>query len=128
MITRPSLIYKSEEMNLDLVEQAIQNIIKRGFGAAGPAVTASDLNWKYLGREYAQLEGKSDLARFAEVKAYKYVDGEPLLCPAVMEIVNKYFNTYRTRHNLYYAPKSTPAKQVYRWLNDDFIGTMENPA
>lgn len=128
MITRPSLIYKSEEMNLDLVEQAIQNIIKRGFGAAGPAITLSDLNWKYLGREYAQLEGKSDLARFAEVKAYKYVDGEPQLCPAVMEIINKYFNTYRTRHNLYYAPKSTPAKQVYRWLNDDFIGTMENPA
>lgn len=128
MITRPSLIYKSEEMNLDLVEQAIQNIIKRGFGADGPAITASDLNWKYLGREYAQLEGKSDLARFAEVKAYKYVDGEPQLCPAVMEIINKYFNTYRTRHNLYYAPKSTPAKQVYRWLNDDFIGTMENPA
>ena len=128
MITRSSLIYKSEEMNLDLVEQAIQNIIKRGFGAAGLAITLSDLNWKYLGREYAQLEGKSDLARFAEVKAYKYVDGEPQLCPAVMEIINKHFNTYRTRHNLYYAPKSTPAKQVYRWLNDDFIGTMENPA
>lgn len=128
MIMRPSLIYKSEEMNLDLVEQAIQNIIKRGFGAAGPAITLSDLNWKYLGREYAQLEGKSVLARFAEVKAYKYVDGEPQLCPAVMEIINKYFNTYRTRHNLYYAPKSTPAKQVYHWLNDDFIGTMENPA
>ena len=128
MITRSSLIYKSEEMNLDLVEQAIQNIIKRGFGAAGLAITLSDLNWKYLGREYAQLEGKSDLARFAEVKAYKYVDGEPQLCPAVMEIINKYFNTYRTRHNLYYAPKSTPAKQVYHWLNDDFIGTMENPA
>ena len=127
MITRSSLIYKSEEMNLDLVEQAIQNIIKRGFGAAGLAITLSDLNWKYLGREYAQLEGKSDLARFAEVKAYKYVDGEPQLCPAVMEIINKYFNTYRTRHNLYYASKSTPAKQVYRWLNDDFIGTMENP-
>lgn len=128
MITRPSLIYKSEEMNLDLVEQAIQNIIKRGFGAAGPAITLSDLNWKYLGREYAILNGQDNLARFAEVKAYKYVDGEPQLCPAVMEIVNKYFNTYRTRHNLYYAPKSTPAKRVYRWLNDDFIGTMENPA
>lgn len=128
MITRPSLIYKSEEMNLGLVEQAIQNIIKRGFGAAGPAITASDLNCKYLGREYAQLEGKSDLARFAEVKAYKYVDGEPQLCPAVMEIINKYFNTYRTRHNLYYAPKSTPAKRVLSWLNDNFIGTMENPA
>ena len=127
MITRSSLIYKSEEMNLDLVEQAIQNIIKRGFGAAGPAITASDLNWKYLGREYAQLEGKSDLARFAEVKAYKYVDGEPQLCPAVMEIINKYFNTYRTRHNLYYAPKSTPASRVIRWLSDDFVGTMENP-
>ena len=127
MITRPSLIYKSEEMNLDLVEQAIQNIIKRGFGAAGPAITASDLNWKYLGREYAQLEGKSDLARFAEVKAYKYLDGEPQLCPAVMEIINKYFNTYRTRHNLYYAPKSTPASRVIRWLSDDFVGTMENP-
>lgn len=115
-------------MNLDLVEQAIQNIIKRGFGAAGPAVTASDLNCKYLGREYAILNGQDDLAKFAEVKAYKYVNGVPILCPAVMEIINNYFNTYRTRHNLYYAPKSTPANRVYRWLKDDFIGTMENPA
>ena len=81
MIIRPSLIYKSEEMNLDLVEQAIQNIIKRGFGAAGPAITASDLNSKYLSREYAQLEGNSDLAKFAEIKAYKFVDGIPVLCP-----------------------------------------------
>ena len=128
MIIRPFLIYKSEEMNLDLVEQAIQNIIKRGFGAAGPAVTASDLNCKYLGREYAILNGQDDLAKFAEVKAYKYVNGVPILCPAVMEIINKYFNTYRTRHNLYYAPKSTPANRVYSWLKDDFIGTMENPA
>ena len=127
MIIRPTLIYKSEEMNLDLVEQAIQNIINRGFGAAGPAVTAADLNGKYLGREYAQLDGKSDLAKFAEVKDYKYVDGVPVLCPAVMEIINKYFNTYRTRHNLYYAPKSTPASRVIKWLNDDFVGTMENP-
>ena len=127
MIIRPTLIYKSEEMNLDLVEQAIQNIINRGFGAAGPAITAADLNGKYLGREYAQLDGKSDLAKFAEVKDYKYVDGVPVLCPAVMEIINKYFNTYRTRHNLYYAPKSTPTSRVISWLSDDFIGTMENP-
>ena len=127
MIIRPTLIYKSEEMNLDLVEQAIQNIINRGFGAAGPAITAADLNGKYLGREYAQLDGKSDLAKFAEVKDYKYVDGVPVLCPAVMEIINKYFNTYRTRHNLYYAPKSTPTSRVTSWLSDDFIGTMQNP-
>ena len=127
MITGPSLIYKSEEMNLDLVEQAIQDIIKRGFGAAGPAVTAADLYSKYLGREYAILNGQEDLAKFAEVKAYKYVNGIPQLCPAVMDIINKYFNTYRTRHNLYYAPKTTPAKRVRNWLNDDFIGTMENP-
>lgn len=128
MITGPSLIYKSEEMNLDLVEQVIQDIIKRGFGAAGPAVTAADLYSKYLGREYAQLDGKSDLARFVEVKAYEYVNGIPVLYPAVMEIINKYFNSYRTRHNLYYAPKSTSAKRVRNWLNDDFIGTTENPA
>ena len=127
MIIRPTLIYKSEEMNLDLVEQAIQNIINRGFGAAGPAITAADLNGKYLGREYAQLDGKSDLAKFAEVKDYKYVDGVPVLCPAVMDIINKYFNAYRTRHNLYYAPKSTPTSRVISWLSDDFIGTMENP-
>ena len=128
MITGSSLIYKSEEMNLDLVEQVIQDIIKRGFGAAGPAVTAADLYGKYLGREYAILNGQEDLAKFAEVKAYKYVNGIPQLCPAVMDIINKYFNTYRTRHNLYYAPKTTPAKRVRNWLNDDFIGTMENPA
>ena len=127
MITRPRLQYRSEEMDIQLVETAIQNIIKRGFGAAGPAITASDFGWKYLGREYAELEGKSDMARFAEVRAYKYVNGEPEYAPAVMELVNKYFNIIRTRHYIYYAPKSTPLKRVYRWLNDDFIGTMENP-
>lgn len=126
MITNPSLIYKSEDMDIDLVEQAIKNIIKKGFGCT-PAITASDLNWKYLGKEYAILNGQDDLARFAEVKPYKFVDGEPILCPAVMELINKYFNTFRTSHNLYYAPKSTPAARVIRWLSDDFVGTMENP-
>lgn len=51
-----------------------------------------------------------------------------MLAPAVMHIINKYFNQYDTDRGLYYAPKSVPAKQVYRWLYDDLIGTMENPA
>ena len=121
--------YNSEEMDLDLVEQAIQNIADRGFGAAGPAVTPFTLI-RYIAREYAELEGKSDIANYVNIKAYKYVDGEPTLCPAVMKIINTYFNLYRTRdtHDYYYAPKSTPAKQVQNWLEDEFIGTMENPA
>ena len=122
----PSILYKSEEMDLTLVEQAIKNIIKKGFGCT-PAITASSLNWNYLGKEYAILNGQEDLARDAEVEAYKYVDDEPILCPAVMEIINKYFNTFHTSHNLYYAPKSIPVSRVHKWLNDDFIGTMENP-
>ena len=32
----PSLSYKSDEMNLDLVEQAIKNIIHRGFATTVP--------------------------------------------------------------------------------------------
>ena len=52
----PSLMYKSEEMDLSLVEKAIKNIIKRGFDCT-PAITAFELNWKYLGKEYAILNG-----------------------------------------------------------------------
>ena len=74
----PSILYKSEEMDLSLVEKAIKNIIKKGFGCK-PAITASDLNWNYLGKEYAILNGQENLARDAEIKAYKYVDGEPIL-------------------------------------------------
>ena len=122
----PSVLYKSEEMNIALVEQAIKNIIKKGFGCT-PAITASSLNWNYLGKEYAILNRQEDIARYAEVEAYKYVNDEPILCPVVMEIINKYFNSFHTSHNLYYAPKSTPASQVRKWLNDDFVGTMENP-
>ena len=122
----PSILYKSEEMDLALVEQAIKNIIKKGFGCT-PAITASSLNLNYLGKEYAMLNGQEDIARYAKVEPYKFVDGEPILYPAVMEIINKYFNTYRTSDNLYYAPKSTPASRVIKWLSDDFIGTMENP-
>ena len=123
------ILYRSEEMNLDLVEQAAQNIANRGFGAAGPAVTPFTL-FKYIAREYAELEGKSDIANYVKIKAYKYVGNEPTLCPEVMEIINTYFNMYRTRdsHYYYFAPKSVPAKQVQNWLEDDFIGTMENPA
>ena len=122
-------IYKSEEMNLDLIEQAIQNIANRGFGAAGPAVTPFTL-FKYIVREYAELEGKSDIAKYVKIKAYKYIDGEPILCPAVMKIINAYFNMYCTRdyHYYYFAPKSIPIKQIQDWLEDEFIGTMENPA
>ena len=104
----PSILYKSEDMDLSLVEKAIKNIIKKGFGCT-PAITAFELNWKYLGKEYAVLNGQAELARYAEVEAYKYVNDEPVLCPAVMEIINKYFNIYYTSHNLYYAPKSIPA-------------------
>lgn len=122
--------YNSEEMNLDLVEQAVQNIASRGFGAAGPAVTPFTL-FKYIAKQYAELEGKSDIANYVKIKVYKYVGNEPTLCPEVMEIINTYFNMYRIRdgHYLYYyfAPKSVPAKQVQNWLEDEFIGTMENP-
>ena len=122
------ILYRSEEMDLTLVEQAIKNIIDRGSGAAGPAITANTLNL-YLGKEYAYLEGnKPYIADYARVKAYKYVKEEPILALAVMHIINKYFNQYDTDRGLYYAPKSVPAKQVYRWLYDDLIGTMENPA
>ena len=126
--TIESFTYKSEEMNLDLVEQAAQNIVNRGFGAAGPAVTPFTL-FKYIARKYAKLEGKLDIVNYVKIKAYKYVDGEPTLCPEVMKIINTYFNMYRTRdyHYYYFAPKSTPAKQVQNWLKDEFIGTMENP-
>ena len=116
-------------MNLDLIEQAIQNIANKGFGAAGLAVTPFTL-FKYIASEYAELEGKSDIARYVKIKAYKYVDGEPTLCPEVMKIINTYFNMYRTRdyHYYYFTPKSIPVKQVQNWLEDEFIGTMENPA
>ena len=121
--------YKSEEMNLDLVEQAIQNIADKGFGAAGLAVTPFTL-FKYIAKKYAELEGKLDIANYVKIKAYEYVDGEPILCPEVMEIINTYFNMYCTRdyHYYYFAPKSIPIKQVQDWLEDEFIGTMENPA
>ena len=121
-----SILYKSEEIDLALVEQAIKNIIKKGFGCT-PAITAFELHWKYLGKEYALLNGQAEFARYAEVEAYKYVNDEPILCPAVMEIINKYFNTFHISHNLYYTPKSIPTSRVIKWLNDDFIGTMENP-
>ena len=52
-------------MDLSLVEQAIKNIIDRGFGAAGPAVTPFTL-FKYIAREYAELEGKSDIANYVK--------------------------------------------------------------
>ena len=120
--------YNSEEMDLDLVKQAVQNIASRGFGAVGLAVTPFTL-FKYIAKEYAELEGKSDNVRYVNIKVYKYVDGEPTLCPEVMKIINTYFNMYCTRdyHYYYYAPKSIPVKQVQNWLEDDFIGTIENP-
>ena len=121
--------YKSEEMNLDLVEQAVQNIANRGFGAAGLAVTSFTL-FKYIAKEYAELEGNLDIANYVKIKVYKYIDGEPTLCPEVMKIINTYFNMYCTKdyHYYYFAPKSIPIKQVQNWLEDEFIGTMENPA
>ena len=109
--TIESFTYKSEEMNLDLVEQAVQNIANRGFDAAGPVVTPFTL-FKYIAREYAELEGKSDIANYVKIKAYKYVGNEPTLCPEVMKIINTYFNMYRTRnyYDYYFALKSTPVK------------------
>lgn len=127
--TIASFTYKSEEMNLDLIEQAIQNIANRGFGAAGLAVTPFTL-FKYIVKEYAELEGKSDISRYVKIKVYEYIDGEPTLCPEVMKIINTYFNMYCTKdyHYYYFALKSILVKQVQNWLEDEFIETMENSA
>lgn len=129
----PSLSYKSDEMNLDLVEQAIKNIIHRGFAPTVPAVTVYDFKW-YFGREYARLEGKSnDLVQVAMVEIYEYdKNDEPVFCPAVMKLINTYFNTYRikihrTRDYIYYAPKFTPIERIKDWLKGTGLGTIVNP-
>lgn len=61
-----------------MVEQAVQNIANRVFGAAGLAVIPFTL-FKYIAKEYAELEGKSDIVDYVRVKAYKYVKEEPVL-------------------------------------------------
>ena len=129
----PSLSYKSDEMNLDLVEQAIKNIIHRGFAPTVLAVTLYDFKW-YLGREYARLEGKSDdLMNVANVEIYEYdKNNNPVFCPAVMKLINTYFSKYRikihrTREYLYYAPKNTPIERIKDWLRGIGLGTIVNP-
>ena len=130
----PSLSYKSDEMNLDLVEQAIKNIIHRGFAPTVLAVTVYDFKW-YLGREYARLEGKSDdLMQVAMVEIYEYdKNNNPVFCPAVMKLINTYFSKYRIKiHNkidyLYYAPKNTPIERIKDWLKGIGLGTIVNPS
>ena len=113
----PSLSYKSDEMNLYLVEQAIKNIIHRGFAPTVLAVTLYDFKW-YLGREYARLECKSDdLMNAAMVEIYEYdKNDEPVFCPAVMKIINAYFSKYCTRDYTYYAPKNIPIERIKDWF------------
>ena len=126
------ILYRSEEMDLDLVEQAIKNIIHRGFAPTVPAVTVYDFKW-YLGREYARLEGKSeDLMHVAMVEIYEYdKNNNPVFCPAVMKLINTYFSTYRikihrTINYLYYAPKNTPIERIKDWLKGTGIGILVN--
>lgn len=123
----PSLSYKSDEMNLYLVEQAIKNIIHRGFAPTVLAVTLYDFKW-YLGREYARLEGKSDdLMNATKVEIYEYdKNDEPVFCPAVMKIINAYFSKYRTRDYTYYAPKNTPIERIKDWFKITGLGTIVN--
>lgn len=112
------------------LENIIKEIAKQGFGAAGPAMTSSNL-YRWIAEKWAKHENNPSphLARLKctyEKRNHMSVYSVPH-CNPVDKILYKYFNSYGHGDEDYWYKKSTPLKQVLKWLGDDMRGTMENP-
>ena len=112
--------YNVDEIPTDAMEEIIKEIEKRGFGAAGPAIT-SDNMYRWIAREWAGRNGE----RWSRLAYLRYTAKSR---NTVDEILHKYFNMHSDGGEDYWYKKSTPLKSVLKWLGDDFVGTMENPA
>ncbi len=125
-----STYYDAAEIPAGTLEEIIKGIHKRGFGAAGPAITSSAM-YHWIAEEYARQIGAkwphlSYLKCTYEHHDRRSVYGVPH-CDVVDKILYKYFNTYAHGDEDYWYKKSTTLKSVLRWLGDDMRGTMENP-
>lgn len=122
--------YNADEIPAEVLEEIIKEIHKRGFGAAGPAITSSDM-YCWIAREWARRIGAkwphlAHLKCTFEHRNSASVYGVPH-CNTVDKILYKYFNSYGTSDEDYWYKKSTSLKSVIRWMHDAMRGTMENP-
>ena len=112
--------YNVDDIPANVMEEIIKEIEKRGFGAAGPAITSYYM-YRWIAREWASRNGES-------TSGLLYLKYTPKSRNAMDKILRKYFNVYSDGDKDYWYKKSTPLKSVLKWLGDDFVGTMENPA
>ena len=112
--------YNVDDIPANVMEEIIKEIEKRGFGAAGPAITSYYM-YRWIAREWASRNGES-------LSGLLYLKYTPKSRDAMDKILRKYFNVYSDGDKDYWYKKSTPLKSVLKWLGDDFVGTMENPA
>ena len=125
-----TIYYDASEVPTKVLEEIIQEIHKRGFGAAGPARLSSNLYSDIA----AELAKRDNLPRPFTARLRCWYEKRNRLsvysvphCNPVDEILYKYFDSYSTGGEDYWYKKSTKLEDVIRWLNDDMRGTMENP-
>lgn len=122
--------YNAKDIPAETLEEIIKGIHDRGFGAAGPAMSSSDLycwiakvwalrknqRWPHLARLECTYEKRNSMSVYSVAH-----------CQPVDEILKKYFKLYSTSNEDYWYKSSTTLKSVNHWLGDDYRGTMENP-
>lgn len=122
--------YNAKDIPAETLEEIIKGIHNRGFGAAGPAMSSSDMycwiakvwalrknySWPHLARLECTYEKRNSMSVYSVAH-----------CQPVDEILKKYFKMYSTSNEDYWYKPSTTLKSVKSWLGDDFRGTMENP-
>lgn len=128
---RPTTIsYNASIIPTAELEDIIRTIRGLGFGAAGPAMCSTKM-YHRIATMYAKRTGKPwpHLARLEctyEKRNSSSVYAVPH-CEPADAILHKYFGLYSTGDEDYWYIEPTTIEDIKHWLNDDFIGTMENP-
>ena len=125
-----TIYYDAAEIPTNVLEEIIQEIHKRGFGAAGPARTSynlySDIAEELAKRDNLPRPFTAHLKCTYEKRNRFSVYSVPH-CNEVDKILYKYFDSYGNSDEDYWYKKTTKLGDVLNWLNDDMRGTMENP-
>lgn len=115
--------YWDGDIDPSILTQAVERLVARGMGAAVGDTTYGIM--KDLGVYIANANGHNNRPITSIIHG-QYQNGK-LMLPQVEKELSKHFYKIETTQYTYWFPNSTSKSTAKRWLNDDFIGTMENP-
>lgn len=116
--------YWDNDIDQEILTKAVERLVKRGMGA-----TVGDTTYgisRDLAKYIAEENGHTN--RPIDALIHGHYEYGKLILPQIEKELSKHFYNIETTYNTYWFPNGVSKNRAHKWLNDDFIGTMENPA